>query len=207
MSIFAAISFARTCCLSSNWCWCRRSINQQMSVIMIKTKVFLVSPYSVYGVVYSIQHYGIKCDLWLAIGRWFSLGNPVSSNNKADCRHDIAEILLKVALNTITLTHPLGIGDIILFFQFFCFDLPVPDECYPRNESCALNQISYHALILWNYFSSSKRDYACLATRYGGRSQDCHTKHGHNSWSLSHMKTQWKLRWRRCNFISSSYYF
>jgi hypothetical protein len=43
--------------------WRRRSINQQMSLIMIKTKVFLVGPYSACGVVYSIQHYGIKCDL------------------------------------------------------------------------------------------------------------------------------------------------
>ena len=47
----------------------------------------------------------ILCDTvcqWLATGRWFSLGTPVSSTNKAD-RHDIIEILLKVALNTITL--------------------------------------------------------------------------------------------------------
>ena len=35
-------------------------------------------------------------------GRWFSSGIPVSSTNKIDC-HDIAEILLKVALNTIIL--------------------------------------------------------------------------------------------------------
>ena len=34
--------------------------------------------------------------------RWFSLGTPVSHANKID-RHDIIEILLKVALNTITL--------------------------------------------------------------------------------------------------------
>jgi len=33
----------------------------------------------------------------------FSPGTPVSSTNKAD-RHNITEILLKVALNTITLT-------------------------------------------------------------------------------------------------------
>ena len=38
---------------------------------------------------------------WLAIGRWFSPGTPVSSTNKTD-RHDITEILLKVVLNTIT---------------------------------------------------------------------------------------------------------
>ena len=44
-----------------------------------------------------------KVCQWLAAGRWFSPGTPVSSINKTD-RHDIAEILLKVALNTMTLT-------------------------------------------------------------------------------------------------------
>ena len=42
-----------------------------------------------------------KVCQWLAAGRWFFLGTPVSSTNKTDC-HDIAEILLKVALNTIS---------------------------------------------------------------------------------------------------------
>ena len=37
-----------------------------------------------------------KVCQWLAAGRWFSLGTPVSSTNKTD-RHDITEILLKVA--------------------------------------------------------------------------------------------------------------
>jgi hypothetical protein len=49
------------------------------------------------------------CDIvcqWLAIGRWFSLGTPISSTYKTD-RHDITEILLKVVLNTITHPHPL----------------------------------------------------------------------------------------------------
>ena len=41
-----------------------------------------------------------KICRWLATGGWFSRGPPVSSTNKTD-RHDIAEILLKVALNTI----------------------------------------------------------------------------------------------------------
>ena len=36
----------------------------------------------------------------LAAGRWFSAGIPVSSTNKT-VRHDITEILLNVALNTI----------------------------------------------------------------------------------------------------------
>jgi hypothetical protein len=38
-------------------------------------------------------------------GPWFSPGPPVSSTNKTD-RHDITEILLKVALNTINKTKP-----------------------------------------------------------------------------------------------------
>jgi len=39
----------------------------------------------------------------LPAGGWFFLGTPVSSNNKSD-GHNVTEILLKVALNTITLT-------------------------------------------------------------------------------------------------------
>ena len=41
-----------------------------------------------------------KACQWLSTGWWFSPGPPVSSTNKTD-RHDITEILLKVALNTI----------------------------------------------------------------------------------------------------------
>ena len=44
-----------------------------------------------------------KVCQWPAAGRWFSPGTPVSPINKSD-RHDIAKILLKVALNTMTLT-------------------------------------------------------------------------------------------------------
>jgi hypothetical protein len=45
-----------------------------------------------------------KVCQWLATGRWFSKGTPVSSTKKTD-RDDISEILLKVVLNTITLIH------------------------------------------------------------------------------------------------------
>jgi hypothetical protein len=38
------------------------------------------------------------------VSRWFSPGPPVSSTNKTD-RHDIAEILLKMALNTTKQTY------------------------------------------------------------------------------------------------------
>ena len=55
----------------------------------------------VQGEVYSIQIYVIKfvSDLQ-QVGGFFS-GTPVSSTNKTD-HNDITEILLKVALNTIT---------------------------------------------------------------------------------------------------------
>jgi len=62
------------------------------------------------GDVYSIHHYMIMfvSNLWQIIV--FFLGTQISSTNKTDC-HDIAEILLKVVLNTMPLTpkrsHPL----------------------------------------------------------------------------------------------------
>jgi hypothetical protein len=45
-----------------------------------------------------------KVCQWLTTGRWFSPGTPVSYTNKT-YHYDIIEILLKVALNTIALTH------------------------------------------------------------------------------------------------------
>ena len=45
-----------------------------------------------------------KVCQWLATGRWFSQCPIVSSTNKTDS-HDITEILLKVALNTINQTY------------------------------------------------------------------------------------------------------
>ena len=48
-----------------------------------------------------------KVCQWLAAGRWFSPGPPVSSTNKTDLQ-DITEILLIVALNAINQTNPLN---------------------------------------------------------------------------------------------------
>jgi hypothetical protein len=45
-----------------------------------------------------------KVCRWLMAGRWFSPSTLVSATNKTDC-HDVPEILLKVALNTINLDH------------------------------------------------------------------------------------------------------
>ena len=54
-------------------------------------------------VMYSIQHYVIELISDSREVGWFSLGTPVTSTNKTD-RHDIAEILLQVALTTTCLT-------------------------------------------------------------------------------------------------------
>ena len=68
-------------------------------VIRVPTTTKVVSSNPTQGEVYSIQHYAINfisdCDR-----SWFSLCTPVSSTNKSD-RYNMAEILLKVALNTI----------------------------------------------------------------------------------------------------------
>ena len=53
---------------------------------------------------YLIQHY-VTSYQWPVTYRWFSPCTPVSSINKTD-RHDIAEILLKVAFNTINQPSP-----------------------------------------------------------------------------------------------------
>ena len=44
-----------------------------------------------------------RCTRYNIMCQWFSPGTRISSTNKTD-RHNITEILLKVALNTITLT-------------------------------------------------------------------------------------------------------
>jgi hypothetical protein len=54
--------------------------------------------------VYSIQHQVITIFSDLRQVLWFSVGNPASYTNKTD-HHDIPEILLKVALQTINTTH------------------------------------------------------------------------------------------------------
>jgi len=53
----------------------------------------------------------------------FSLGTPVSSTNKTD-RHDITEILLKVALNTIKQTNNIVLADRICLLSLYNINLP-----------------------------------------------------------------------------------
>jgi hypothetical protein len=74
------------------------------------------------GEVYSIQHYVIKFCQRLVVGRWFSPSTLVSSTNKT-YHHDITEILLKVALNTITLTLTFNPNSYQLHWFFHIFRL------------------------------------------------------------------------------------
>ena len=68
----------------------------------IATKVVSENPRSWWGVLdTTICDKVCQC---LATGRWFSMGTLVSSINKTD-HHNITEILLKVALNTIDQTY------------------------------------------------------------------------------------------------------
>ena len=81
----------------------KNTINYLIEKNFISPLMLFVSLNLAHGNMYLIQHYVIKfvSDLWWVGG--FSQGTPVSSTNKTD-RHDIVEILLKVALNTMTLT-------------------------------------------------------------------------------------------------------
>jgi len=68
-----------------------------MLSVPITTNIVSSNPRS--DEVYSIQHYVIK---FVSDLRRFSPGSPVSFTNKTD-HHDLTEILLKVASNTLNL--------------------------------------------------------------------------------------------------------
>jgi len=69
-----------------------------MLSVPITTNVVRLNPFL--GEVHDTTLCDNKVCQGLATGQWFSPGTPVSSTNKTD-RHDITEILFKVALNTI----------------------------------------------------------------------------------------------------------
>ena len=71
--------------------------------VPITINVVSSNPANLNGEVYLIQHYVISLSVTYVCG--FLQVLRVSSTIKTD-RHDITEILLKVALNTITLTQP-----------------------------------------------------------------------------------------------------
>ena len=64
----------------------------------------IVSSNPVHGELYLIQHYATKFVSDLRQVGGFSPSTPVSSISKTD-RHDLPEMLLKAALNTIAILH------------------------------------------------------------------------------------------------------
>jgi hypothetical protein len=77
-----------------------------------------------------------KVCQWLVAGRWFSLGTLDSSTNKTDC-HDIAEILLKVVLNTSTINK--------LTLLFSLYSDTCPNQTLSKMECCinrTLNKVT-----------------------------------------------------------------
>ena len=75
--------------------------------------------------------------------RYFSPGPPVFSNNKTD-RHDITEILLNVAINTIkqTKNHPFGFSSVEWYIH--CFQLFSDVFSNSINISKTNNHLSPH---------------------------------------------------------------
>jgi len=71
-------------------------LDTQLPTQSVIITINIVSLNPAHGEVYSIQLYDKVCELLVA-GRWFSPGTLVASTNET-------EILLKVALNIITLT-------------------------------------------------------------------------------------------------------
>ena len=86
-----------------------------------------------------------KVCQWLATGRWFSPGPLVSSTNKID-RHDITEILLKVALTTINLNQPVYIFFCSWLVNLWKYSLnwQVHKIGFPHTNPVCLREQSFH---------------------------------------------------------------
>ena len=95
---------------------------------------------------------------------WFSPGSPVSSGNKSDC-HNIAEILLKLALNTIKQTNISKLINIYasvsnisvqLYAMHWSFNIHRIVEWY--RDLIFFTPISFLLLIILKWFSYKLRD-------------------------------------------------
>ena len=92
---------------------------------------------------------------WLAAGRWFSPGIPIFSSNKTDL-HDIAEILLKVALSSINLTLITN----RFYFSFFFVDTPYLNMWKPVWYSTYINLLYFFQQIT----SDTSQQLICITT-------------------------------------------
>ena len=122
------------CFIQGLWGHCDRMVVRLMQAVPITTRVVSLNP--AHGEVYSIKHYEIKfvSDLRQVSGFllviWFS-------TNKTDC-HYITEILLKVALNTITPNNPSGFA----IDKFLCtlYNLHVNQLHYNKKQNILLHK-------------------------------------------------------------------
>ena len=92
-----------------------------------------------------------KVCQWLATGRWFSPCPPVPSTNKTD-RHDITEILLRVALNTIKPTKPNQFTDSdypYRIFKLFIYDFVFYTEVQLEKKSFTNGILLHYVNISW----------------------------------------------------------
>ena len=102
--------------------------------------------------------YNIMCLSLSVAGQWFSQGIQVSSTNKTDC-HDITEILLKVALNTINQTKH-------IFCILLIRILTLRSTCTKGNVSYCKNSVickCFKFKFLWNKFLLWELYYIVLA--------------------------------------------
>jgi hypothetical protein len=114
--------------------------------------------------VYSIQHYAIKF-VWLASGRWFSSGTPISSTNQTD-RNNIAEIMLKVELSTTpSPKHPSEMFSDDLLHLEISWLICILYKPITRHLQVHLGQS-----FLWSFVESSLHHPPCLQTRCVGPS-------------------------------------
>ena len=104
-----------------------------------------------------------KVCQWLATGQWFSPGTPVSSTNKTD-RHNIAQILLKVALNAIIQTNNLLLVQAHVCQNCFYLIICAHDICH-----MSASPYDYVSLTIMTYphldichMSASPYDYVSL---------------------------------------------
>ena len=115
---------------------------------------FLDRGHLIWMFVFKIATSKVLCDKvyqWLATGsRWFSPGPLISSTNKTD-RHDITEILLKVALNTIKQTN-----NLIRLYE------SLQEECLRKSSTlyfCLEEYVSFSDLVIYKKYILKTRSY------------------------------------------------
>jgi hypothetical protein len=105
-----------------------------------------------------------KVSQWLAAGRWFSSGTPISSTNKTVC-HDITEILFEVAFNIINIIGPLVscFQRFLIYLGFQSFDWAYMIKIF--TETCRVTSILnwMFTFLLLNSLSSLPCAYMCIS--------------------------------------------